>query len=134
MSSQTEDPPNRQDSQTLNPDRSTGNGVSAKQATTETGKGESPVGDAAPLARKVVTVNGERFFEFRVSVSTEEHLNNLRNMPMRQDDVIIAAYPKSGQYSYSVSVAVVVINDFVAVVVVAVVDVFVRRCRFCWYC
>ena len=99
MSTQTEESPNRQESQTPNSTPSTENEAEAKQTTTETGNEMEDRGNGpSPVERKVVTVNGERFFEFPVSVSTEEHLRNLRNMPLREDDVIVAAYPKSGQY------------------------------------
>lgn len=78
---------------------------------------------------KIVTVNGERFFEYPVSVSTEEHLNNLRNMPLRQDDVIIAAFPKSGQSTVVfVVVVVIVVMVMVMTVIVVVVEVAV-----CWW-
>ncbi|XP_070204185.1 uncharacterized protein [Littorina saxatilis] len=46
---------------------------------------------------EIVVVNGEKFHKLPLSISTEEHLNNLKNMRMRHDDIIIAAFPKSGE-------------------------------------
>ena len=44
-------------------------------------------------------VDGDYFPPFPVKCSVEDHLRNLRNMPMREDDVIIAAFPKCGECS-----------------------------------
>ncbi|KAK7088603.1 sulfotransferase 1E1-like isoform X2 [Littorina saxatilis] len=79
--------------------KGTENPLAREISSVSTGNGESgSVKDPTTVGRKVVTVNGDTFFEFRVSVSSEEHLHNLRHMAMRHDDVIIAAYPKSGTH------------------------------------
>ena len=99
-------------------EQTTSAGVSAK----ETASGSQGGVAGSPLGVPVVVVNGERFLQFRVSVSTEEHLRNLKNMPMRDDDVIVAAYAKSGESMVVVLAVVVVLLMVVVVVVVVIVE------------
>ena len=102
-------------------DQTTSAGGSAKEAASGSQGGVA----GAPLGVPVVVVNGERFRQFPVSVSTEEHLRNLKNMPMREDDVIVAAYAKSGQSATVVVLAVVVVRMMVVMMVVIVVVMMV---------
>ncbi|XP_076452583.1 sulfotransferase 2A1-like [Babylonia areolata] len=57
-----------------------------------------PVESTGTMSRKTVNVDGEVFLKYPVSVTTQEHLRNLRNMTLRDDDVILAAFPKSGTH------------------------------------
>ncbi|KAK7088605.1 sulfotransferase 1E1-like isoform X2 [Littorina saxatilis] len=71
----------------------------ADEATKRIGTSDvSAVKQPPAVGSKTESGNAEPVFHFRVKASTEEHLNNLRNMPMREDDVIIAAYAKSGTH------------------------------------
>ena len=101
-------------------EQTTSAGGSAK----ETASGSQGGVARSPMGVPVVVVNGERFLQLPVSVSTEEHLRNLKNMPMREDDVIVAAYAKSGQ-SMVVVLAVVVVLVVVVMVVLLMVVVIV---------
>lgn len=42
-------------------------------------------------------VDGDLFFWMPVKVSVEQHVRALRKMTMRDDDVLVVAFPKSGQ-------------------------------------
>lgn len=59
----------------------------------------TPGGDEKlpPLAQSV-EVDGDHFPRFPVKIPVEQHVRNLRRMPMREDDIIIAAFPKCGTH------------------------------------
>lgn len=65
------------------------------------GKHTPPVtGEPAEFAERLfnmVTVDGDVFPRFPVSAAPEQHIRSIRSMAMREEDVIVAAFPKSGQ-------------------------------------
>ncbi|KAK7087483.1 sulfotransferase 6B1-like [Littorina saxatilis] len=46
-----------------------------------------------------VTVDGDVFMRFPIAnMSVADHVRSIRNMPMREDDIVIAAFPKCGTH------------------------------------
>ncbi|XP_070206119.1 sulfotransferase 6B1-like [Littorina saxatilis] len=55
--------------------------------------------DGEDSAFSLVTVDDDVFMRFPIAnTSVADHLRNIRNMPMREDDIVIAAFPKCGTH------------------------------------
>lgn len=51
-----------------------------------------------PHPSSIIEVDGDLFPRFRLTTSTEDHVRGLQAMPVREDDIFIVAYPKSGHH------------------------------------
>lgn len=51
-----------------------------------------------PHPSSIIEVDGDLFPRFRLTTSTEDHVRGLQAMPVREDDIFIVAYPKSGTH------------------------------------
>lgn len=89
------DPPRSRDVSQENSDCQTCKSAASTPA--DQGVTEDSTANKGP--RKIIEISGIRFFELeRVSVSTEQHFQNLKVMPMRSDDIIITSFPKCGSH------------------------------------
>ncbi|XP_070204183.1 sulfotransferase 1A1-like isoform X2 [Littorina saxatilis] len=55
--------------------------------------------DSEDSPLRLVTVDGDVFMRFPITnMSIADHVRSIRNMPMREDDIVIAAFPKCGTH------------------------------------